>query len=1104
MENTRRITEDDYKVITSIWEWDHCDYKSAKIAPKDLEKTIVAFGNANWGVAYVWIKENKKTKELLIDWYSIIEDYNGHTSSFWNIKSPIPWLKYEFLSHTGWEKISSDDQIILQITVPSSYQVHSTSSNITYIRRWAQNIKLSASEIWELLEEKKEKQENNISLSKVSESESNNMFIYDFDKFSETYWFILKGIQRIKKKDFTRAESLKFYQNVAKNPIYVFHIFDNLWKVTSKILIEIIDSLIYPAIENCKDYRSLLSIIVFLEDYVSGKNIDKVLEVYLAILQITEEEYIFRKVSIILSKKSFKSFDESLMITLVSLIVKKGKRLSHDFIVEFLSRNIDKFEVYQVELLMNLFDFEWIKSDELITIGNNVREERFFTDIFKKLLYIDYKLTFKFFWKVLRLLNENSKYSSKKNPIPQVNGIYNISYAWFPEVTLSPRRRMNDLQENIFIVLWKELVKLWGDSKKKTFFTEVISYLIKNGDYSVFYELVTFAIVKYKAQNIDLIHSLVHKKDIYSFINIFQKRWGKEIFEFYFTQNPGEIKEFEEYFIKSVELNKKKYSQIYLLSTIPNKHLSKKWKQIISDFQDSKDWYKVSFRSKPSVEVTSWSGRAEPMLITLEEREDLEDIYKKCDTVLSKEKGWSLYDYDNIISWYFKNNLDQIKDVYIYISSKWKESYILASLVVKWFIEYSKEKYKDSIDISFYRQLVDIYSVLQSNDSNTKLEIWRILDDPEFLWKAFTAEIKKEDQSVYEWLKWIILDLSSSNDPSEDSENDGLTLWLNTVRGLWTITCSILLYHYPKDSELKNRVGELSNDKLYGIQSTLISKSHLFLKDNKKLVLSIIGKYIYSRNKIIDNAIVDYFISRLWYIENKELYLKLLNWLMKSDDKDIQNKAGSILWNVIISWINTGKKSSIQDYIDILYKIVDWKLGTHKVLLWFCFALQRGMVPVPNSLEPKLSLITHILDNYKDSSKEEDMSIYYRLSFMFYKENIFPEDFSIFYENQIFQKLIEKSGSVEVYRQINEFLKLVLDKKWKKVIHEIKTLMKLQVEWTDTVFQVHSFTHIEDLLAVMYEKYDGKNCEICNMIFEKGLEMWIKEYKDIYDKYYGE
>lgn len=1109
MQNKKNITNDDYKKIISIWEWDYCDYKSVEIKPSDLEKSLVAFANKDWWKIYVWIREDKAKKEFFLQTNKIIEDYNKHTSMFGNIKPTIEWLEYNFLSFSNESNESSkykneENAIFLEIIIPSSNEVHSTSDNSTYERRWAQNIKLSADEIKKLLDRKKEKQKSSVPEYESNIANINNSFMYDFEKFSDSFWFILKCIERVNKNDFTRAEINKFYESLSKNNIYTHHFFRNLWTLNSTELLRVIEKLVYPFIKNNKDYDSVISIISYLENYIEWKYVNIILKTYFDILERIDEEFIFRKVAIILSSKKMKSFDISLMLSLVCRIIEKWYRLPHDFIVEFLSKNIDKFSSYEIESIMNLFDFDWTWSEKLITINSSIREQKYLPDIFSKMLYIDYKVTFKYFWKLLKLFYENDKYSVSSRKLIQINRINHIGYYSFPEVTLSSKLRRNNLQENIFIILWKVLIKLWKSSKKREFYEEVVSYIIDNWDYSTFYELISFTLVSNKNKNLYLIRKLVNKKEILPFINIFQQRWWIEIFTYLFSKEDDYIEEFEKYVIENEELSSHEYQQIYLLSTIPKSKLSKRWEQFIYSFLSKNEWYKIIFRDKPSLEVTTWSWRQEPLSVKLEKREKLEDIYKKSDLVLEIDKWWDLYDYKWIFEEYFKNNLDQIKDVYSYIAWKWEEAYILASMPIIWFLEHAKEKYKDTIDISFYKDLVDIYFVIKDDDRHSKLEIWRLLDDNEFLKREFTWDILNIDKSIYEWIKRIVLDLASNKEPDKDSENDGLSLWLNTVRWLWTIIIPILFYYYPGDDDLKNKIVELSNDKLYGIQSTLIANIPWLLKDNKKLLISILSKYIYIRNKIIDQSLVNYCIDRLWYVENKDLYVKLLNWLLKSDDKDIQNKTWELLWYVILSGLQNQNEDSIKEYMAILDDILSKKNWTHESMLWFWFAIQKNIISIPEVLEKKIELITYILDSYEELSLDEYSNLTYRLSFLFYKDNFLPEYFDIFYEKEVFQKLISKSKSLESFWNINEFLKEILESRWLYVVDRIKNLMKLQVDTNKGLFHAHSFTHLEDLLTIIYEKYDWKNCKICNMIFEKGLEIWYKTYIEIYNKYYKE
>ena len=1101
MPNIKYITKEKYEEITSIWEWDNRDYKSFRIKWNDLEKSIVAFANKDWWTIYIWIEEDKKKKEFKLENNKTIEDYNSHVSAFWRLKPPIYGLSHNFLSVLKENKKASENQnewnsIFLEINIPSSNEVHSTSGSVTYVRVWAQNEPASAEQIKNLLDEKKQKQEESIIIQNIKKEKKNikkekigNDFIYDFDKFSDSYWFILKCIERIKNNDFTEAENQKFYENISKNSNYIIHFFNNIWEVDSKILDELNTKLISPIIQSNKSYENSLSVISYLELYINSEHVNKVLDIFRKILKQTEDEFLFRKTAIILSKNKLKSFDAALMSNLVRIITEKWKRFSHDFIVEFLSKNIDKFSSYKIENIMNLFDFDWTWSDKLMVINSSIHAKTYLPDIFSKMLYIDYKLTFKYFGK---LLNEGNKWSHKINWINYIN-----CYS-FSEVSLSS---IYSLQEDIFILLWKELIKSWKDPKNRNLFEEVTNYIIEKGDYSIFYELISFALVKQKEKNINLIRKLVHKKEIYSFISIFQKRWGEEIFTYLFSKEDNYIEEFESYVIE----NEDKYNehrQAYLLYTIPKSKLSKKWEQTISDFLSSNNWYKISFKSKPSFPVV-WKQKL--LFKKFKKREQLEDICKKSDLVLAKEEWWGLYDYEWIYKEYFKNNLDQVKEAYSYIASKWEEAYLLASMPVRWFLEHLKEKYKDSIDISFYKDLVDIYWVIEENDIHTKLEVWKLLCVNEFLKREFTAEISKENKDIYEWVKSIVLDLANSKDPYKDQKNN--LIWLNTVRWLWTITSSILLSYYPDEEDLKTKISELSYDKLYGIQATLIDNIYRLWKDNRGLAKEILDKYIYNRNKDIDDSLVNC-IGIMWYIENKDLCLKLLKWLLESEDKDIREKTWNLLWCIILNGLEKQNEDSVKKYREVLNNIISKDLWTHDAIFWIWAAMQNKIISIPESevLEKEIDLITYILDNYKKPSWDENKNLYYRLSFsLFDKDGISPECFDIFYEKEVFQKIITKSKCLASYRIINDFLKEVLEKRWSKVVDKIKSLMKLQVDSNDNLFQPFEYTHLEDLLTIIYDKYNGKDCKICDTIFQKGLEISRKEeYTEIYNKYYKE
>jgi len=291
---------------------------------------------------------------------------------------------------------------------------------------------------------------------------------------------------------------------------------------------------------------------------------------------------------------------------------------------------------------------------------------------------------------------------------------------------------------------------------------------------------------------------------------------------------------------------------------------------------------------------------------------------------------------------------------------------------------------------------------------------------------------------------------------------------------------------------------------MYWIQATLISKVPLFLKDNRELARSILQNYIYSRNKTIDLSLVYHCIGCLWYIENKDLYLKLLNWLLESDEKEIQGRVWEMLGYVILDGLDEQNEGYIKEYKEIFVKLVSIGIWTHDAILWFCLAIQNKIISTHTVLEKEIELIIYILDNYKETIRDEYKSVVSVLNRIFNKKNISLVYFDMFYEKEVFQKMITVSKHVGLYRSINEYLKDVLEYRWPEVVDRIKTLMKLQESSNSGVYQLYAYTYLEVLLSIMYDKYGWKNCRTCNMIFEKGLELWHKAYIEIYNEYYQE
>lgn len=958
-------------------------------------------------------------------------------------------------------------------------------------------------------ENKEEFYENNtfIEISKEfkkignSEINWNNKFNYDFEKFSETYKIILINIKRLKKSGHTENEKLEFYKNIINNNNYILHFFDNLWKIKNDLFDEIIEKTVFEIIDKNYSYKSVLVILIFLEKYLNKNNEEKILQVFINILEKSKEEFISRKIAIILAKQKLNFINSALVLEVLKWDIKKSQNwFASDFILEFLGKNIDRFNKFEIEEIIKLFNFEKEGKNEFININSHwLRQEKYLWKIISKILKIDYKLAFLFFWKLIELEEwwENKDF----------NWIKYIPFFKFPESNLEKKKSYNNSDNfNIFVDIALELIKLSNSKNDRKLFEEIIKYIIEEWEYSIYYELISFVLIKNRTKNFKLIEKLVKKKEILWFINFFQERWAVKIYKYYLNKDIKYIKTFRKNILsKKIEITwDKEYLQIWFLKVIPNKYLTKEEIKYIFKYEEKN--YKVNFKDEDSFKITTSVWRWKALITRFENNEKIEEICKKIDTIFEKENSFDYWDYKSEFNKYFKNNLLQIKEVYKYISKQNKEEkYILASHLISTKIEIWKEKYKDKMNLTFYIDLINIYNILDEEDNNSKIMIGQLLDDNWFLRNdEFTWKIKEKDNKIYSWLKNIVINLANNKTILEDSDNDWLMLWLNTAKWLGVINCSLLFYFYPYDKELKDKIIELSYDKLYWIHATLISNMSLFLWNNYRLVDDVLSRYILEQNKSRDYAIVNYFFwwRISWYWDYKKLYIKIFNYLLNSKESKVQNTLWEILGIIIFSWIMHEKKDIIKEYLVLLENIIQWKKWNQNSMLWFCFAIQKNFL-LWNDEE--FEILINILENYKDKKSDWKIdSIYYRLSFLFYSDTLTLDLFDNFYDKWIFELLIEKSKESWVFSNINKYLYKILKNKWKENIDKIINILKLETDNWKNIFDEHSFNWIHKLIKEIFDNFDWKNNKICNEIFEKWLESWNKIYLELFNKYYKE
>ncbi len=107
-----------------------CDYKSTRIQPAKLTRTISAFANADGGELILGIEDEPRA----VRGFASVEDANGHIQIFEKLFPLGHGYSYEFL------RIDGQGGYLLKIEIEKSHEIVNASDKKAYIRRGAQNL----------------------------------------------------------------------------------------------------------------------------------------------------------------------------------------------------------------------------------------------------------------------------------------------------------------------------------------------------------------------------------------------------------------------------------------------------------------------------------------------------------------------------------------------------------------------------------------------------------------------------------------------------------------------------------------------------------------------------------------------------------------------------------------------------------------------------------------------------------------------------------------------------------------------------------------------------------------------------------------------------
>ena len=151
MEKIVEIGEVELLDLCQRGENDYFDRKSARLKPRDIQEPAIAFANAEGGTLVVGIEDIGKVPVPLERWVGkfSIEDFNPFIASLASLNPSIDFV-HRFLYREG----QLTRTYVLELEIRKSLKVHETAGGDVLIRKGAQNLKLTASKVQDLMRAK--------------------------------------------------------------------------------------------------------------------------------------------------------------------------------------------------------------------------------------------------------------------------------------------------------------------------------------------------------------------------------------------------------------------------------------------------------------------------------------------------------------------------------------------------------------------------------------------------------------------------------------------------------------------------------------------------------------------------------------------------------------------------------------------------------------------------------------------------------------------------------------------------------------------------------------------------------------------------------------
>ena len=134
------LTQAERDKLLSFQEGHFGDLKGARIAPSKLTNTIAAFSNAEGGELYLGIEQDLAIGTVSWKGFKDQEAANAHIQVFEDLFPLGDGYTYTFLASP------SDPGLVLKIDIAKSRDIKKASDGVVYLRRGAQNLRVTADE----------------------------------------------------------------------------------------------------------------------------------------------------------------------------------------------------------------------------------------------------------------------------------------------------------------------------------------------------------------------------------------------------------------------------------------------------------------------------------------------------------------------------------------------------------------------------------------------------------------------------------------------------------------------------------------------------------------------------------------------------------------------------------------------------------------------------------------------------------------------------------------------------------------------------------------------------------------------------------------------